>query len=51
MRKALKRLTGGVMRDLLRHLQDRPEGDLRQPITAKLGLVSQLLHQQAKGRG
>jgi IS5 family transposase len=52
MRKALKRLkgyTGRVMRDLRRHLQDIPEGGLRDRIIAKLGLVSQLLHQQPKG--
>jgi len=52
MRKALKRLkgyTGRVMRDLRRHLQDIPEGDLRKRITTKLALVSHLLHQPAKG--
>ena len=52
MRKALKRLkgyTGRVMRDLRRHLQDIPEGDLSRRLTAKLALVSQLLHQPAKG--
>ena len=52
MRKALKRLkgyTGRVMRDLRRHLQDIPEGGLRDRIIAKLALVSQLLHQQPKG--
>ena len=52
MRKALKRLkgyTGRVMRDLRRHLQDIPEGGLRDRIIAKLALVSQLLHQQSKG--
>jgi IS5 family transposase len=52
MRKALKRLkgyTGRVMRDLRRHLEDIPEGDLRDRIIAKLALVSQLLHQQPKG--
>jgi IS5 family transposase len=52
MRKALKRLkgyTGRVMRDLRRHLQDIPEGSLRDRIIAKLALVSQLLHQQPKG--
>ena len=54
MRKALKKLkgyTGRVMRDLRRHLRDIPTGPLRDRITAKLGLVSQLLHQQPKGRG
>lgn len=52
MRKALKRLkgyTGRVMRDLRRHLDDIPEGGLRDRILAKLALVSQLLHQQPKG--
>jgi IS5 family transposase len=52
MRKALKRLkgyTGRVMRDLRRHLLDIPAGGLRDQITAKLALVSQLLHQQPKG--
>jgi IS5 family transposase len=52
MRKALKRLkgyTGRVMRDLRRHLDDIPEGNLRDRIAAKLALVSQLLHQQPKG--
>ena len=52
MRKALKRLkgyTGRVMRDLRRHLQDIPEGGLRDQIIAKLALVSQVLHQQPKG--
>ena len=39
MRKALKKLkgyTGRVMRDLRRHLDDTPEGPLRDRITAKL---------------
>lgn len=52
LRKALKKLkgyTGRVMRDLRRHLEDIPEGDLRDRIIAKLALVSQLLHQQPKG--
>ncbi|TGD44926.1 IS5 family transposase [Pseudotabrizicola sediminis] len=52
MRKALKKLkgyTGRVMRDLRRHLQDIPEGSLRDRIIAKLALVSQLLHQAPKG--
>ncbi len=52
MRKALKKLkgyTGRVMRDLRRHLQDIPEGSLRDRIIAKLALISQLLHQQSKG--
>ena len=52
MRKALKRLkgyTGRVMRDLRRHLQDIPEGGLRDRIIARLALASQLLHQQPKG--
>lgn len=52
MRKALKRLkgyTGRVMRDLRRHLQDIPEGGLRERIIAKLALVSHLLHQAPKG--
>ena len=39
------------MRDLRRHLQDIPEGGLRDRIIAKLALVSQLLHQQPKGSG
>ena len=54
MRKALKKLkgyTGRVMRDLRRHLQDIPEGDLRDRIITKLALVSQLLHQDPKGGG
>jgi IS5 family transposase len=52
IRKALKRLkgyTGRVIRDLRRHLQDIPEGSLRDRIIAKLALVSDLLHQQPKG--
>ena len=52
MRKSLKRLkgyTGRVMRDLRRHLQDIPDGSLRDRIAAKLALVSHLLHQQPKG--
>jgi IS5 family transposase len=52
MRKALKRLkgyAGRVMRDLRRHLQDIPEGSLRDRIVGKLALVSQLLHQPPKG--
>lgn len=52
MRKALKKLkgyTGRVMRDLRRQLDDIPEGSLRDRITARLALVSQLLHQQPKG--
>lgn len=52
MRKALKKLkgyTGRVMRDLRRHLQDIPEGSLRDRIAARLTLVSQLLHQQPRG--
>lgn len=54
MRKALKKLkgyTGRVMRDLRRHLKDIPTSPLRDRITAKLALVSQLLHQQRKGSG
>lgn len=54
MRKALKKLkgyTGRAMRDLRRHLRDIPTGPLRDRITAKLALVSQLLHQQRKGGG
>jgi transposase, IS5 family len=54
MRKALKKLkgyTGRVMRDMRRHLQDIPEGSLRDRIIARLALVSQLLHQQPKGSG
>jgi hypothetical protein len=54
MRKALKKLkgyTGRVMRDLRRHLQDIPEGSLRDRIITKLALVSQLLHQEPKGSG
>ena len=34
---------------LRRHLQDIPEGGLRERVIAKLALVSQLLHQQSKG--
>ena len=52
MRKALKKLkgyAGRVMRDLRRQLDDIPEGGLRDRITAKLALVSRLLHQQPKG--
>jgi IS5 family transposase len=52
MRKALKKLkgyTGRVLRDLRRHLDDIPEGSLRDRIIAKLALISQLLHQQPKG--
>ena len=52
MRKTLKKLkgyTGRVMRDLRRHVQDIPEGALRDRIVGKLALVSQLLHQQPKG--
>lgn len=54
MRKALKKLkgyTGRVMRDLRRHLQDIPEGALRDRIIAQLALVSRLLHQQPKDSG
>ncbi|PTE17611.1 IS5 family transposase, partial [Cereibacter changlensis JA139] len=54
MRKSLKRLkgyTGRVMRDLRRHLQDIPDGSLRDRIAAKLALVSHLLHQPPKGSG
>ena len=54
MRKALKKLkgyTGRVMRDLRRHLQDIPSGLLRDQITGKLTLVSQLLHQPLRGSG
>lgn len=46
--KSLKRYTGRVMRDLRRHLQNIPEGGLRDRIIAKLALVSQLLHQGPK---
>jgi IS5 family transposase len=52
MRKALTKLkgyTGRVMRDLRRHLDDLPQGGLRDRIIAKLGLVSHLLHQQPRG--
>jgi IS5 family transposase len=52
MRKALKKLkgyTGRVMRDLRRHLQDIPEGSLRERIIGKIALVSQLLYQSPKG--
>ncbi len=52
MRKALKKLkgyTGRVLRDLRRHLDDIPEGSLRDRIIAKLALVSHLLHQQPRG--
>lgn len=47
--KRLKGYTGRVMRDLRRHLQDIPEGALRDRIIAKLSLVSHLLHQSPKG--
>ncbi len=43
--------TGRVMRDLRRHLQDIPSGLLRDRITGKLALVSQLLHQPVRGSG
>ena len=52
MRKSFKKLkcyTGRVMRDLRRHLQNIPEGSLRDRIIAQLALVSQLLHQAPKG--
>jgi IS5 family transposase len=52
MRKTLKKLkgyTGCVMRDLRRHVQDIPEGALRDRMVGKLALVSQLLHQAPKG--
>ena len=52
MRKALKKLkgyTGRVMRDLRSHIQDLPEGGLRDRIVGKLALASQLLHQAPKG--
>jgi len=52
MRKALKRLkgyTGRVMRDLRRHLDDIPKGNLRDRIAARLALVARLLHQQPEG--
>ncbi len=52
MRIALKKLkgyAGRLMRDLRGHLQDIPEGSLRDRIIAKLALVSQLPHQQPKG--
>ena len=54
MGKALKKLkgyTGRVMRDLRRHLQDIPQGSLRDRIITKLALVSQLLHQQCSPPG
>lgn len=54
MSKALKKLKGYpgcVMRELRRHLQDIPEGPLRDRIIAKLALVSHMLHQQPKGSG
>jgi transposase, IS5 family len=52
MRKALKKLKGytaRVLRDLRRHLDDIPEGRLRDRIIAKLALASQRLHQPPKG--
>ena len=54
MRKALRRLkgyTGRVMRDLRRHLDQIPEGALRQRILDTLALVSRLLHQGPKSQG
>lgn len=47
----LPNYTGGVMRDLRRHPRDTPSGPLRDRITGKLALVSQLLHQPLKGSG
>lgn len=52
MRKALRTLkgySGRVLRDLRRQLGDIPSGSLRDQVAAKLGLVSQLLHQASKG--
>jgi transposase, IS5 family len=52
MRKALKKLKGytsRIMRHLRRHVQDIPEGALRDRIVGKFALVSQLLHQAPKG--
>jgi IS5 family transposase len=49
MRKALKRLKSDTGRVMRRHLQDIPEGGLRNRIIAKIALVSQLLNQQPKG--
>ena len=48
--RVLQTYTGREMRDLRRHLQDIPEGGLRDRVIAKLDPVSQLLHQQPKGR-
>jgi transposase, IS5 family len=53
MRKGLRKLkgyTGRVLRDLRRRLDDIPTGPFRDRIIAKLALVSQLLHQEPKGR-
>jgi transposase, IS5 family len=53
MRKGLRKLkgyTGRVLRDLRRQIDDIPMGSLRDRIIARLALVSQLLHQEPKGR-
>ena len=53
MRKGLRKLkgyTGRVLRDLRRQLDNIPMGSLRDRIIARLALVSQLLHQEPKGR-
>lgn len=54
MRNALKKLkgyTGRVLRDLRRHLQDIPDGPLRERVLDPLVLVGRLLHQGPKSRG
>ena len=53
MRKGLRKLrgyTGRVLRDLRRQIDDIPMGSLRDRIIARLALVSQLLHQEPRGR-
>ncbi|GHE00870.1 IS5 family transposase [Allgaiera indica] len=54
MRKALRKLkgyTGRVMRDLRRHLDEIPDGALRDRVLEALWLVSRLLHQGPKSQG
>ena len=53
MRKALRQLkgyVGRVRRDLRRHLQDIPEGPLRQKVLEALWLVGRLLEQTPKSK-
>ncbi len=54
MRKALRQLkgyAGRIRRDLRRHLQDIPEGALRDRILEALWLVGRLLEQTPKSKG